>query len=78
MENCKHKCKSCGETWECDFPYYSSHQYFEEVVEFGQYCNAWCPSCETEKRYAVDKLFEKVAESGYLRRTQSILNQKNV
>ena len=64
---CKHKCEKCDETWECSFPYYSNFQYFKQTIENGYYCNAYCPSCQSEKREEVDNLFKNMAEKGYMK-----------
>jgi hypothetical protein len=72
MRTCDHKCNSCGEEWECDFPYYSNHHFFEEVVKQGSYCNAWCPKCDPEERQSWKELFEENDSSSYLKKTSFI------
>ncbi|MHA1259233.1 MAG: hypothetical protein ACTSSG_00720 [Candidatus Heimdallarchaeaceae archaeon] len=66
MIKCKHTCEKCGEEWECSFPYYSNHQYLEEFIEHGNYCNAYCPICSPKERKKIDLLFENVQETGYI------------
>jgi hypothetical protein len=66
MLKCKHACADCDETWECSFPYYSEFKYFKTTVENGYYCNAFCPSCQEEKRKEIDDLFGDMAETGYI------------
>lgn len=58
MGECDHKCSKCGEEWKCNFPYLSNHQFYEDVLQQGSYCNAWCPSCDPDKRDDMKKLFE--------------------
>ncbi|MHA1405909.1 MAG: hypothetical protein ACTSSG_00825 [Candidatus Heimdallarchaeaceae archaeon] len=58
MVYCKHKCPECETEWECDFPYYSNHEYFEEVVQLGYYCNSYCPNCKPKERKELDELFQ--------------------
>ncbi|MHA1953922.1 MAG: hypothetical protein ACXAAM_09430 [Candidatus Heimdallarchaeaceae archaeon] len=58
MGECDHICSKCGEEWKCDFPYFSSHQYYEDVLQQGSYCNAYCPSCDPEERADMKNLFE--------------------
>lgn len=58
MPTCEHKCTKCGEQWVCDFPYFSNHDYFEEAVQTGSYCNSYCPNCNVEEREEIKNLFE--------------------
>jgi len=66
MLKCKHACANCGKTWECSFPYFSEFKYFKTTVENGYYCNAFCPSCQAEKRKEIDDLFKDMSETGYI------------
>lgn len=66
MLKCKHECEKCNTTWECDYPYYSNHEYFEDIVQNGSYCNAFCPSCQKEERRELDELFSQTSETGYI------------
>ncbi|MHA1623114.1 MAG: hypothetical protein ACTSVO_13360 [Candidatus Heimdallarchaeaceae archaeon] len=76
MLKCKHECDHCGEEWECKFPYYSNHQYLEDIIEHGSYCNAYCPICSPIKRENFDALFENVAETGYMKTGNDDLKEK--
>jgi len=76
MIKCKHTCDKCDEEWECKFPYYSNHQYLEEIIDNGSYCNAYCPKCSPVKREDLDKLFEDVQETGYMKTGIKELNDK--
>ena len=67
MEYCEHKCNKCGEEWKCEFPYYSNHDYFEEFVQQGYYCNSYCPKCKPEERKEIDHLFGVSENSQYLK-----------
>jgi len=67
MLKCKHECAECAETWECSYPYYSEFQFFKTTVNNGYYCNAFCPTCQTEERDEIDDLFEDMSEKGYLK-----------
>ena len=67
MLECKHKCKECNETWECTFPYYSNFHFYKTEVNNGYYCNAFCPSCQEKEREIMDKLFENMDETGYIK-----------
>ena len=58
MGFCKHACPKCEEEWVCDFPYTSQHEYFEEVVQLGYYCNSYCPNCMTKEREEIDSLYQ--------------------
>ena len=75
MYSCDHKCLKCGEEWVCDFPYFSNHDFFEEAVQSGSYCNAWCPSCNSDERKEIKKLFETGDEQNYLNPT-SLANKE--
>jgi len=76
MLKCKHECEHCGEKWECKFPYYSNHQYLEDFIDHGSYCNAYCPICFPVKRENLDTLFENVQETGYIKSSIKELNEK--
>ena len=67
MPECKHECDKCGEKWGCNFPTYSEHQHYEEVVELGYYCNSYCPNCDSKKRNNLDELFGDTSNTGYLK-----------
>ena len=69
MGMCKHNCSICGESWDCEFPYYSNHDFFEDLVQQGYYCNAYCPSCESEKRDELVSIFGSKYSSTYLRKS---------
>ncbi|NPD90066.1 MAG: hypothetical protein HGN29_15235 [Asgard group archaeon] len=62
MSECDHKCSKCGEEWKCDFPYFSNHHFYEDVLQQGSYCNAWCPSSERKERKDLKELFESENE----------------
>ena len=67
MSECKHECQECGEKWNCNFPTYSEHQHYEEVIEMGYYCNSFCPNCNSEKRKDTEDIFEKLQTTGYVK-----------
>ncbi len=67
MLKCKHECTTCAETWECSYPYYSEFQFFKTTVNNGFYCNAFCPTCQIDKRAEIDDLFDNMSEKGYLK-----------
>ncbi len=67
MKNCKHECPVCKEQWECDFPYNSEYQHLQTTISFGYYCNAWCPTCNSDKRDKQDELFSYTSETGYFK-----------
>ena len=79
MGFCRHKCEQCNEEWICDFPYFSNHDYFEEAVTSGSYCNAYCPNCEAEKREELKELFETSKDPSYLKKNfkNSVIKEKS-
>ncbi len=68
MSECKHECDKCGEKWGCNFPTYSEHQHYEEVVELGYYCNSFCPKCDSEERQDTEDIFDKLQVTGYVKK----------
>ena len=66
MKSCKHVCNLCGNEWNCDFPYYSDYNFYEDAVQLGSYCNSWCPKCQEVERKNTTELFNPLLENTYL------------